>query len=130
MWGKVKQELLRQSFLCLQLLQVPTVPSTTQVLPYTLPRAQCIHILITNIHRFLLLLFILSSDPAVHTFDASSLRLGLFGTMDGGVAGSHTNGTKGDETSQNREIKGHLLFEIATEVANRGKYCNDPLFQA
>ncbi|KAI4154110.1 MAG: hypothetical protein LQ340_001887 [Diploschistes diacapsis] len=39
--------------------------------------------------------------------------------MDGGVAGSHTNGTKGDETSQNREIKGHLLFEIATEVANR-----------
>ncbi|MCJ1328948.1 glycogen synthase isoform 1 [Thelotrema lepadinum] len=39
--------------------------------------------------------------------------------MDGQVAGSHTNGTKGSETSQNREIQGHLLFEIATEVANR-----------
>ena len=42
--------------------------------------------------------------------------------MDGEVSGVFA-GTKGDETSQNRDIKGHLLFEVATEVANRGKVC-------
>lgn len=42
--------------------------------------------------------------------------------MDRGVPGVLTNGSsKGDEASQNREVKGHLLFEIATEVANRGE---------
>ncbi|CAF9913417.1 MAG: glycogen synthase isoform 1 [Gomphillus americanus] len=34
------------------------------------------------------------------------------------VTGAHTNGTL-DGRSSDREIKGHLLFEIATEVANR-----------
>ena len=37
------------------------------------------------------------------------------------VTGAHTNGTL-DGRSSDREIKGHLLFEIATEVANRGQY--------
>ena len=41
--------------------------------------------------------------------------------MNGEVAGVQPDGTFGDERSQNRDIKGHLLFEIATEVANRGK---------
>ena len=40
--------------------------------------------------------------------------------MSNEVAGGHTNGTLDDDG--NREIKGHLLFEIATEVANRGQY--------
>lgn len=36
------------------------------------------------------------------------------------IAGSHTNGTMEDAGSANRDIKGHMLFEISTEVANRG----------
>ena len=40
--------------------------------------------------------------------------------MDGDVAGAHTNGSKGEETFSTREVMGHYLFEIATEVANRG----------
>ena len=40
--------------------------------------------------------------------------------MEGEVAGSHTNGTMEDITSAKRDIKGHMLFEVATEVANRG----------
>lgn len=39
--------------------------------------------------------------------------------MSNAVAGDHTNGTLDDDA--NREVKGHLLFEIATEVANRGQ---------
>ena len=42
------------------------------------------------------------------------------------IAGSHTNGTMEDAGSANRDIKGHMLFEIATEVANRGE--GIPLF--
>ena len=45
------------------------------------------------------------------------------------VAGSHTNGTKEDETSPDREVKGHMLFEIATEVANRGRIQSTSLEQ-
>lgn len=37
------------------------------------------------------------------------------------IAGSHTNGTMEDAGSANRDIKNHMLFEISTEVANRGK---------
>ena len=36
------------------------------------------------------------------------------------IAGSHTNGTMEDSGSANRDIKNHMLFEISTEVANRG----------
>ena len=42
-------------------------------------------------------------------------------SMEGLVARSHTNGTMEDAGSANRDIKGHMLFEIATEVANRGE---------
>ena len=34
----------------------------------------------------------------------------------------------GDQTATHRDIKGHLLFEIATEVANRGA-CSPPRLQ-
>ena len=37
------------------------------------------------------------------------------------IAGSHTNGTMEDAGSVNRDIKGHMLFEVSTEVANRGE---------
>ena len=36
------------------------------------------------------------------------------------IAGSHTNGTMEDADSSKRDIKNHVLFEISTEVANRG----------
>jgi hypothetical protein len=36
------------------------------------------------------------------------------------VAGAHTNGTMEDADSGKRDIKSHLLFEVSTEVANRG----------
>ena len=37
------------------------------------------------------------------------------------IAGAHTNGTMEDAGSATRSIKDHMLFEISTEVANRGK---------
>ena len=37
------------------------------------------------------------------------------------IAGSHTNGTMEDAGSAHRSIKDHMLFEISTEVANRGE---------
>lgn len=37
------------------------------------------------------------------------------------VTGAHTNGTMEDVDSGKRDIKSHLLFEISTEVANRGE---------
>jgi hypothetical protein len=43
----------------------------------------------------------------------------------GEIAGSHTNGTMGDASSANRDVKNHMLFEIATEVANRGSSASD-----
>ena len=39
------------------------------------------------------------------------------------IAGSHTNGTMEDPDSSRRDIKAHMLFEISTEVANRGERC-------
>ncbi|MCJ1446651.1 MAG: glycogen synthase isoform 1 [Stictis urceolatum] len=41
--------------------------------------------------------------------------------MSSNVTGAPPDGTStmGDSTSSNRDIKGHILFEIATEVANR-----------
>ena len=38
------------------------------------------------------------------------------------VAGAHTNGTMEDADSGMRDIKSHLLFEVSTEVANRGEF--------
>ena len=47
------------------------------------------------------------------------------------IAGSHTNGTMEDVGSANRSIKDHMLFEISTEVANRGKTrCVNALYDA
>ncbi len=37
------------------------------------------------------------------------------------IAGSHTNGTMEDADSSKRDIKNHMLFEISTEAANRGR---------
>ena len=36
------------------------------------------------------------------------------------IAGSHTNGTMEDSGSASRDVKNHMLFEVSTEVANRG----------
>lgn len=45
--------------------------------------------------------------------------------MSSTVTGAHTNGTMEDADSGKRDIKSHLLFEVSTEVANRGDI---PLF--
>ena len=37
------------------------------------------------------------------------------------IAGSHTNGTMEDADSSKRDVKNHMLFEISTEAANRGR---------
>lgn len=62
-------------------------------------------------------------DPSIieHTYGVLIMATNLTE-----VAGSHTNGTMGDEKSVIRDVKNHMLFEVSTEAANRGNIPSFP----
>lgn len=75
----------------------------------------------TSFLSSVLLLDTPSYTSTTHSLESPSRAPGDLFTMATEIAGAHTNGTMEDAGSATRSIKDHMLFEISTEVANRGK---------